>query len=548
MASKTVAIVGGGVGGLSAAHELAERGFTVDVYEARAAAGGKARSQYVTGTGRDGRRDLPGEHGFRFFPAFYRHVIDTMARIPCGDGTVADNLVPAPEAGVALADGRAVGRLVRCLPSGPRDWIDAFALPFRRLGFTAADAVRFLRRVLRYFTSCARRRLEQYESISWWDFLGGDDYSPSFQRLLVAVPRTMVAMDPRRGSARTVGDVSMQLLTDHALDGARTDRLLCGPTSEAWIEPWRRHLESLGVRFHMGCAARAIHVRDGVVAAVELADGTSARADQFVLALPLEALRPLIGEELADLDPGLSRLRRMQGSRFDRLTSWMSGIQFYLRRDVPIVRGHLLYPDSPWALTSVSQAQFWREEGALEERYGDGSVRGLISVDISEFDVPGTYVTRPARECTPAEVASEVWQQLRAAVNTRRRTTLRDDDLGRLAPGRRSRAAAGRGPDQSLAAACPPARLVARPARGLDGAAQPHARRRPRPHAHQHREHGGRQRGGPPRGQRHPRSHRARRRALRGLAAPGAGHLRPGQADRRAHDGRRRPGPPRVRF
>ena len=429
MPGRTVAIVGGGVGGLSAAHELAERGFTVDVYEARGAPGGKARSQYVAGSGRGGRRDLPGEHGFRFFPAFYRHVIDTMARIPFGLDTVEDNLVAAPEAGVGLADGRPVGRLLRCLPSGPRDWIDALALPFHRLGFTAADALRFVRRVLRYFTSCARRRLVQYESISWWDFLGGDDYSPSFQRLLIAVPRTMVAMDPRRGSARTVGDVSMQLLADHGMDGARTDRLLCGPTTETWIDPWRRHLESLGVRFHMGCAARAIHVRDGAVAAVELDDGTLARADEFVLALPLEALRPLIGEELAGQDPGLARLRRMPPGRFDRLTSWMSGIQLYLRRDVPIVRGHLLYPDAPWALTSVSQAQFWRDDGALETRYGDGKVRGLISVDISEFDVRGTYVAKRARDCSPEEVAQEVWQQLRAAVNTKRRTVLRDDDL-----------------------------------------------------------------------------------------------------------------------
>ena len=40
----TVAVLGGGVGGLSAAHELAERGFEVTVYEARDVAGGKARS------------------------------------------------------------------------------------------------------------------------------------------------------------------------------------------------------------------------------------------------------------------------------------------------------------------------------------------------------------------------------------------------------------------------------------------------------------------------------------------------------------------------
>jgi NADPH-dependent 2,4-dienoyl-CoA reductase/sulfur reductase-like enzyme len=39
-----VAILGGGCGGLSAAHELSERGFTVDIYERYAVAGGKCRS------------------------------------------------------------------------------------------------------------------------------------------------------------------------------------------------------------------------------------------------------------------------------------------------------------------------------------------------------------------------------------------------------------------------------------------------------------------------------------------------------------------------
>src|SRR5215510_12166103 len=89
-----VIILGGGIAGLSAAHELIERNFDVDVHELLPIPGGKARSFSVPGSGKDGRKDLPGEHGFRFFPRFYRHITDTMARIPYGPtGNVANSLV-----------------------------------------------------------------------------------------------------------------------------------------------------------------------------------------------------------------------------------------------------------------------------------------------------------------------------------------------------------------------------------------------------------------------------------------------------------------------
>src|ERR687892_2601801 len=98
-------VLGGGVAGMSAAHELAERGFEVVVFEARAAAGGKARSFPFPGSATQGRSPLPGEHGFRFFPGFYRHLPDTMRRIPIAGqpGGVADNLVGATRVLLAQA-------------------------------------------------------------------------------------------------------------------------------------------------------------------------------------------------------------------------------------------------------------------------------------------------------------------------------------------------------------------------------------------------------------------------------------------------------------
>src|SRR5262249_56011497 len=58
--------------------------------------------------GRCGARGsgLRAEPGFRFFPGFYRHLPDTMARIPAGAGTARDRLVGAERILLAQAGGR----------------------------------------------------------------------------------------------------------------------------------------------------------------------------------------------------------------------------------------------------------------------------------------------------------------------------------------------------------------------------------------------------------------------------------------------------------
>ena len=82
-----VVVLGGGVGGMSAAHELIKRGYEVEVYERnKIYCGGKARSVNVPKTNlQDPHKYLPGEHGFRFFPGFYKHITSTMKEIPFVD-------------------------------------------------------------------------------------------------------------------------------------------------------------------------------------------------------------------------------------------------------------------------------------------------------------------------------------------------------------------------------------------------------------------------------------------------------------------------------
>ncbi len=105
----------------------------------------------------------------------------------------------------------------------------------------------------------------------------------------------------------------------------------------------------------------------------------------------------------------------------------MNGIQFYLHQDVPVINGHTLYIDSPWALTSISQKQFW--SGVDLAQFGDGRVGGILSVDISNWDTPGDLYGKPASACSAAEIAAETWFQLKQHLNTGGAPTLEDANL-----------------------------------------------------------------------------------------------------------------------
>jgi uncharacterized protein with NAD-binding domain and iron-sulfur cluster len=93
----------------------------------------------------------------------------------------------------------------------------------------------------------------------------------------------------------------------------------------------------------------------------------------------------------------------------------MNGLQLFLDRELPIVNGHVALVDAPWALTAIAQKQFWPHTHLRQ--FGDGRTRDVVSVIISNWDAPGTFVGKPARLCTRDEIRTEVWLQLRAHLN-----------------------------------------------------------------------------------------------------------------------------------
>ena len=421
-------VIGGGVAGMSAAHELALRDdFEVVVYELRPLPGGKARSMPAI-PGVDWRGPLPGEHGFRFFPGFYRHVTHTMSRIPYPGqpGGVLDNLVSATEVQLAQEDGRNELVTPAHFPVTTSDWRATlrFATEYAiNLGIPVAEQVHFVSLLSDLLSACEERRFEQYENQSWWEFSGAERRSEGYRKFLAdGLTRSLVAARAEEMSARTGGYILLQLLQDMAKPRGQVDRVLKGPTNEMWIDPWLRELERLGVDYRLSHRVEAIASRGDRVTGIsghaltpagEPGQAFEDDADYYVAAIPVEVLREeLRADGLRQASPALAALDRL-------VVRWMNGIMFYLRQDVPLIHGHSIYIDSPWALTSISQRQFW--PGVNLRSLGDGSVGGILSVDISDWDTPGKHAARgkPARRCTRDEVAAEVWAQLGAALNDR---------------------------------------------------------------------------------------------------------------------------------
>jgi uncharacterized protein with NAD-binding domain and iron-sulfur cluster len=161
---KDVLVIGGGVAGMTAAHELAERGFVVTVIEASDDVGGRARSRDVEG--------LPTEHGFHFLPWFYRHLPDTMARIP------AAGLILAREGKHELPFNLSIRSL--------KDVV-GLAKSFSSLGLSAPEMALAAAKLAQLIALVSTGQDEELEKVTWWDFMEADGQSAQYQEYVCNV-------------------------------------------------------------------------------------------------------------------------------------------------------------------------------------------------------------------------------------------------------------------------------------------------------------------------------------------------------------------------
>ena len=390
--------------GLSAAHELAERGFDVTVYEQRDAPGGKARSIPVAGL-RHGRARRPARRARLpllpgLLPPPARHDGADPGRRPARSR---DHLVGATRILFAQAGGPNEIIAPAHLPESAERLRRAGALPARgrrrRSGVPPHEYAILVERLLTLLTSCDERRIGQWDLQSWWDFTGAERRSAAFQRFLAdGLTRTLVAARGREMSARTGGAVLIQLLQDLTRAGGRADRVLDAPTSEVWIDPWVAHVR---VARRRTCASARRSRR-----CTSRAGGSPAPRSpgSAIAGRPLRRRAARRGHAPARLAGAAGRRAAPEGPRPARHALDERGALLPRPRRAARQRPRHLHRLRVVADLDLAEAVLARRRP--RRGAGDGRVRGILSIDVSEWQRPGRRTGKVAQLLQPARRSS----------------------------------------------------------------------------------------------------------------------------------------------
>jgi 15-cis-phytoene desaturase len=478
-----VVIIGGGVGGLTAAHELIERDFDVIVYERRSILGGKATSvrdrSSAPVAGVDPSSDSPGrpgEHGFRFFPGWYKHLPDTMRRIPIRghrlhtrEHSVLDHLVPTDSNLLARYSHDPVPIVLHSPRSANQaQALFSFVRQLSSMGLPLADIVFFLKRLATFLRTPEGERERRYESMSWWAFLEADERSEAFRTLTIATTRTLLAAKAEEASAYTIALMAVRTLFDAPL---KSDCVLDGPTNEVWIDPWVLYLKGRGVEFRteyeldavnfdgkgpqiesldFNSSADLIYLRqlrevlsesDGSKAGEKLGKTLKAKGIDWVASNTLSDVHQAAADRIGQLAIRQDRKVRADFyvfaipveqmayyvNRSTTMRSYAPSLRDIVRLSASVdwmagIQFYLRYPVSLAPGHIVCADSEWALTAIEQTQFWKdvrlpSDVKSILSVDISAWDKKGRFLRKEAFMCDKDEIAAEVWEQLKASFN-----------------------------------------------------------------------------------------------------------------------------------
>jgi uncharacterized protein with NAD-binding domain and iron-sulfur cluster len=398
---KSVVIFGAGIAGLSAAHELAELGYLVSVYETADEPGGFFRSSRLS------HDNIPTEYSWHGMGPWYHNVFDLMKKIPFNEeGSVYDLALSRPiDFGIFPDAGQA------------QFYDEGFKSINKMFGMSNWEFTRACYLMLKTWTSNHRSHVV-YAKVNaaqaWKPMLSVQSYN-AWRSCF----GPWIGSDWSNVSLHTAGDFFRKQFTTKPAHQHKSDQdgpawqqgagdgwlLLKGPSSEYWFNPWVKHLAHKGVKFYWQKPLTKL-VFDGSKIVYAFVGDEEIKGDIYVV-----AINPYLMVDILSKTPALERQEELK--LFTPLvqdgphTQVSFRLAFSDEIKLPRKRTAAVISDSEFNLTVFAEEQVWDKDVDLGQ-----NIKSLWTGTSCIGGFPGRIFHKPVSLCTKEEFIEEVKAQI----------------------------------------------------------------------------------------------------------------------------------------
>jgi isorenieratene synthase len=312
-ASRKVCVVGGGIAGLSAALELASRGYAVTVKEAESYLGGRLHTRKETRAG----QSFAVEHGLHMWFYQYYNFQDTLERLGVWDKNFRDFKEVFFKFKEPLKD-----ETLRSEGPYPINMLGIIQSSPNLNVLNAARTIGALGDVVFFDHESVYKRFDNMTFEEWMERSRVDS---KFRDVVMRPAASVTLNDPGLVSAAEMLNLQHIYFIGHPRAFHR--KVTTTDHETAVIGPWAEKLRELGVEIETSCPVDEIVISGNKVTKV-VSRGETQAFDEVVLALDVPGLQKILKAAQADGADGMARLTTLR----DRIAQLKIAPQYSILR------------------------------------------------------------------------------------------------------------------------------------------------------------------------------------------------------------------------
>jgi len=369
-----IIIFGGGIAGLTVAHELIEIGFKVTLIEPDQILGGMARS-------RRENNGIPSEHSWRGYGPFYSNTFDILKRIPIDCKSEEKELSLNKNSCKTVYDNLS-------LPTTFYQTKDEIDNNYAR-NLSTSDKIFTVYVFVKYLLSDLRR--EQYFKEKIVDILQSN-LSPDGRRFFIDfLCGPGYGLEEKDASYAHYFKLPSIFILNNSIYAQKhyypfeyTSNangkwyVMNQPTNEAWFDPWEKYLVYRGVNIIKGVGLKKIYTENNKVTGCLLTNDKLIKGDEYVLCINPFALQTIFENSgLLNLTKIFNKINNLTQSR---QVSFRLG--FNKKIKFPQKNIAFIFPDSEFNITLYPQEESWKSDVKLDD---NSQIKSLWSGTILEL-------------------------------------------------------------------------------------------------------------------------------------------------------------------